>query len=92
MARASEIMLKLEGALKDVGNGTFALRVGNVKYATTDVSETPSKAELTTAFGAPATLGSGFVGVLNDNGAGSAEWICWTDGTNWFFTAGTKAS
>lgn len=61
------------------------------KYATDNVSSPPTAAELTTAFGAAATVGSGFLGIVNDNNGGTAEYICWTDGTNWFYIAGVKA-
>lgn len=61
-------------------------------YSAADVTAAaPTDAELDSAFGAPATLGAGFVGILNDNAGGVAEFVCWTDGTNWFYTAGTKA-
>lgn len=58
---------------------------------TDNVSSPPTDAELDTAFGQPSTVGAGFVGIVNDNAAGTAEYICWSDGTNWFYAAGTKA-
>ena len=48
----------------------------------------PSLAQIRTAFGEQA---AGFVGVINDNGGGTAEYLCWHDGTNWFYVTGTKA-
>jgi hypothetical protein len=42
-------------------------------------------------FGLPSVVGAGYVGVINDGDAGTAEYICWSDGTNWFYIAGTKA-
>ncbi len=65
----------------------------NTKRAVTDVAATPTDANLDTAFGQPATLGAGFVGVLDDNDAGTAVYLCFTTGTagEWFYVAGTKA-
>lgn len=62
--------------------------------ATDNIStaSTPTDAELDTAFGTPATVGSGFVGILDDNDAGTDVHICFTDGSAWFFVQGTLAS
>jgi hypothetical protein len=38
--------------------------------STADVSNPPTAAQLTSAFGAPGTVGSGFIGIVNDNAAG----------------------
>ena len=64
------------------------------KYATDDVSDPPTDAELDAAFGDPTVVGPGFVGILDDNGAGLYCYICWTTGTagEWFYVAGTKAA
>lgn len=61
------------------------------KLVTTNVSSPPTDAELDSAFGTPSVVGSGFTGLVNDNGGGTAEYIVWSDGTNWFYVAGTKA-
>lgn len=60
--------------------------------STANTANPPTDAELDSAFGAPATLGTGFVGILNDNNGGTAEYLCWADGTNWFYATGTKAT
>jgi hypothetical protein len=43
---------------------------------TDDVSTPPTDAELDTAFGTPATVGGGFIGVVDDNGAGNNLYVC----------------
>jgi hypothetical protein len=58
---------------------------------TNNVSSPPTDAELDGIFGSPANLPTGFVALVNDNGAGSAEYLVWADSTNWFYAAGTKA-
>jgi hypothetical protein len=62
------------------------------KVSTANVSNPPTDAELDSTFGTPATVGSGFVGLVNDNGGGTNEYLCWSDGTNWFYSTGTKAA
>lgn len=62
------------------------------KVSTADVSSPPSDAELDSAFGAPGTVGSGFVGIVDDNGSGTASYVVWSDGSNWWYAAGTKAT
>lgn len=62
------------------------------KISSADVTAVaPTDAELDSAFGTPATVGAGFTALLNDNGDGIAEFVVWSDGTNWFWAAGTKA-
>lgn len=57
-----------------------------------DVTDPPTDAELDTAFGAPATVGAGFVGILDDNNGGVDVWLVYTDGASWFYLQGTTAS
>lgn len=63
------------------------------KYSTNNVADPPTDAELDTAFGDPTVVGSGFVGILDDNDLGTDCYICWTTGTagEWFYVKGTKA-
>jgi len=61
------------------------------RISTNNVSATPTAAEITGAFGSPATVGAGFVGLIDDNGLGTAMYICASDGANWHYSAMTKA-
>jgi hypothetical protein len=63
------------------------------KIVTDDTTNPPFDEELDTAFGTPATVGSGFVGILDDNDGGTNCYLCWTTGTDaeWFYCTGTKA-
>lgn len=67
-------------------SGTAGIKT---KVATTNTANPPTQAELVTAFGAAATTGGGFVGVLNDNGGGTATYLIYSDGTNYFYVLGT---
>jgi hypothetical protein len=60
--------------------------------STADTSNPPTAAQLTSAFGAPGTVGTGFHAIVNDNNGGTNEYFIWSDGTNWFYTTGTKAA
>lgn len=62
------------------------------EYSTANVTNPPTDAELDSTFGTPATVGAGFLGVVNDNNGGTNEYLCWSDGANWFYTTGTKAT
>ena len=55
-------------------------------------SDAPSLAEIVAAFGSAATVGAGYLGIIDDAGAGSNCVLCVSDGTNWFYAALTKAS
>jgi len=63
-------------------------------YSSDDIasSDAPTDAEIETAFGTAANVGAGFCGVIDDAGAGTNLVLCISDGTNWFYTALTKAS
>lgn len=64
-----------------------------VKQAVTNVNDTtPTAAELTTAFGAPATLGRGFVGTVDDNDGDTNGYIVWCSDASFYFLKGTKAT
>jgi hypothetical protein len=60
-------------------------------YSTDNVSNPPTAAEITAAFDAPATVGAGYAGVINDDGAGANVWFCVSDGSDWWHTLMTKA-
>lgn len=55
------------------------------QFSSESVTSTPTDAELDSAFGQPADVGAGFIGVVDDN-------IVVSDGTNWRFVALTTAS
>lgn len=67
----------------------------NTAYSTANVSDPPTDAEIDAAFGAPITLGAGFIGIIDDNDAGADGdvWLCTTTGTDaeWFYVSMTKA-
>ena len=65
-----------------------------IRVPTSDdnVTATPTEAEIIAAFGTAAAVGDGFVGLIDDNGGGTAGFICWSDGSSWLFAAGTVAS
>ena len=63
------------------------------KQAINNVNDTtPTAAELTTSFGAPATVGSGFVGVVKDNDADTNCFVVVSNGTSYFYLKFTKAT
>jgi len=88
----------------EVANGTFSTvtstnavvaTAGGIrtKMAINDVNNsTPTAAELTTSFGAPATVGSGFVGIVKDDDADTNCFIVVSNGTSFFYHKFTKAT
>lgn len=51
----------------------------------TAVSDPPTAAQLTAIFGDPATLGDGFIGVVNDGNADTDVWLCIVSNGSWFY-------
>jgi hypothetical protein len=62
------------------------------EVSTDNTANPPTDAELDTAFGTPAAVGSGFLAILDDNGAGNNVYLIVSDGSNWWHVALTKAS
>ena len=75
-------------------SGTVTASGGvRTKQAVTNVHDTtPTKAELTTAFGDPATIGRGFVGTVDDADGDTNGYIVWASDANYYFLKGTKAT
>ena len=61
------------------------------KVSVADTSNPPTQAQLVGTFGTAATVGSGFIGIVNDNSGGTNEYLVWSDGTNYFYVTGTVA-
>jgi len=62
------------------------------QYDTSNVSNPPTDAELDTAFGGPDIVGAGFTAIVNDDAGSTNEYLVWSDGTYWWYVAGTKAA
>lgn len=74
------------------GVKTFSDSV-KVKQAVNNVHDTtPTAAELTTSFGAPATLGRGFIGTVDDADGDTNGYIVWCSDASFYFVKGTKAT
>lgn len=84
------------GTQFSVTNTGLVTALGGIKTKLSGANVTavaPTDAELDAAFGDPTAVGSGFVGVLDDNNDGVADFIVFTTGNagEWFWIAGTKA-
>lgn len=73
--------------LKCKGDGTLGYAT-TLPVSTDDVDNPPTSAQLTSAFGSPADRGAGFMALVDDAGAHAAEYLVWSDGTNWWSMAG----
>ena len=62
------------------------------KQAINNVNDTtPTNAELTTSFGAPATVGAGFVGIVKDNDTDTNCFVVVSNGVTFYYLKFTKA-
>jgi len=57
-----------------------------------NVSAPPTDAQLDSAFGEPATVGEGFIGLIDDNNAATTAWLCVSLGGSWWTEGLTKAT
>lgn len=88
----------------EVSNGTFTTvtstnainaTAGGIrtKQAINNVNDTtPTAAELTTSFGSPSSVGSGFVGVVKDNDTDTNCFVVVSNGTSYYYLKFTKAA
>jgi hypothetical protein len=85
--------LKATGTVAGSTSQAQSFTAGGIltKQSVANVSNPPTDAELDSAFGTPATLGRGFVGLVDDNDDDTLSWICWTSDASWYYVLGTKA-
>lgn len=63
------------------------------KMAINNVNDTtPTAAELTTSFGAPATVGTGFMGIVKDNDTDTNGFLVFSNGVSFYYLKFTKAT
>ena len=73
-------------------NAGFASAMGQIySYSIANVTNPPTDAEIDGIFGTPRDVGSGFIGIINDNGGNLLFWQCISDNTNWWYQLMTKA-
>ncbi len=81
------------GAVTPTGQVVATAAGIRTKQAINNVGDTtPTAAELTTSFGTPAAVGSGFVGVVKDNDADTNCFVVVSNGTSYFYLKFTKAT
>lgn len=88
----------------EVANGSFATVTSTnavvatdggirTKMAINNINDTtPTAAELTTSFGTPAAVGTGFVGIVKDNDADTNCFIVVSNGTSFYYHKFNKAT
>ena len=69
---------------------SFGLTAKNIVETTSDVSNPPTDAELDALFGTPATVGDGWIGVVDDDGTAN-YYLCVSSNGVWLTFAGTVA-
>lgn len=74
------------------GKGVFAAAGFRAMVSTANTSNPPTNAELISAFGAAATVGSGFMAIVDDNAGHSAEYVIFSDGTKYWQVTATAAA
>lgn len=85
--------VEVNGALQVVGVLNASTGGIRTRQATTNVNDTtPTAAELTTAFGAVATLGRGFIGTIDDNDGDTNFFVVCTSDNAFFYHKFTKAT
>jgi len=88
------LMIHLGSTSKRINNlWADRIRAGsgfNTMYDTSNVSDPPTDANLDAAFGTPATLGGGFIGIVDDlgNEAAGDVWLVFTTATKWWIISG----
>lgn len=80
------------GGWYELDSGGNERKVIAIATDTTNISNPPTDAELDSAFGTPATVGTDFVGIVDDNDADSAVYLVYSNGTSWWYVAMTKAT
>lgn len=74
------------------GVKNFSSGVRTVQAVTNVNDTTPTKAELTTALGDPATIGRGFIGTIDDADGNTNFYLVCASDADYFFVKLTKAT
>jgi hypothetical protein len=93
LARLAEV----EGQVKALTAIVISTNAADGRYvrrmiSNANVSNPPTDSELDVAFGNAAGLGDGFMGLVNDGGAGSTVWLCFVVDGSWWYEALTEAT
>lgn len=87
---------QLQGQVNRLQRDVARLRrieaVGGGPISEANVSNPPTAAQLTAAFGSPANISPGMPKFVDDNGAGTAFYQVVPDGTDWWIFTGIKAA
>ena len=81
-----------DGNLYAAGVANFHAAGIRTIHSEANVTSPPSDAELDAAFGTPAVVGEGFIGLLDDNNAGTAGYMVFSLGGFWWYEVATKAT
>lgn len=82
---------ELEWKVRYLYGLAISKQVLRVALSNDDVSDPPTDAQLDSAFGTPSMIGNGFVGVLDDAGAGTKVWLCVAKNSRWWYEELTAA-
>ena len=83
--------LTVNGHIVGLEKATFTAGLSTLQ-SVANYSDPPTDAELDAAFGTPATLGRGFMALLDDNDADTDGYIVWTSDASWYYIKATKAA
>ena len=61
------------------------LATSTLSYFTGDISNPPTRVELDSIVGTPASVGVGYVAIVADNSGSTNEYIVWSNGSSWFY-------
>jgi len=67
-------------------------RDSGIVISNANVSATPTDAELDSAFGDATILYNGFIGLIDDAGAGTTVWLCAIVNNKWWYEQLTLAT
>ncbi len=92
-AYTGDYFIHQSGTTESLFGGVVNASAGGIrtKVSIADMSNPPTNAELVSAFGAAATVGAGFSAIVDDNNGHANEYFVWSDGTKYWYVAGTAA-
>lgn len=84
--------VSVPGTFEVTGLSNLSAAGVRTKVSTANVTAPPTNAEMVSAFGAAATVGSGFIALVDDNAGHADEFIVWSDGTKYWYATGTACA
>jgi len=89
---SASIPIEIDAAFRDRFKDLEIELPTKISFSDDNVASPPTDAEIDSAFGTPAGVEKGFIGIIDDNGSETTVWFVVAIGSSWWYEQLTKAT